>query len=45
MHVLKAIDLGDDEPFQTIRPGLGRATQHTEKIADVLIERINHLRK
>ncbi len=43
-HVLKAIGLSDDETFQTIRLGLGRATQHPERIADVLIEGIKQLR-
>lgn len=36
-HVLKAIDLSDDETYQTIRLGLGRATVDVQKIADILI--------
>lgn len=43
-HVLKAIGLTDDETFQTIRLGLGRYTQNTDEIADILIHGIQQLK-
>lgn len=43
-HVLKAIGLTDDETFQTIRLGLGRYTQNTHEIADILIHGLQQLK-
>lgn len=43
-HVLRAIGLKDDEIFQTIRFGLGRATCDAYTIADILISGIRQLR-
>lgn len=44
-HVLKAIGLSDEETFQTIRLGLGRATAHPELIASKLLEAISRIGK
>ena len=43
-HVLKAIDLSDDETFQTIRLGLGRSTGDAQTIVDILIDGIWRIR-
>ncbi len=43
-HVLKAIGLTDNETFQTIRLGFGRATDNFQHIADVLKDGIQHSR-
>jgi cysteine desulfurase len=43
-HVLKALGLSDEETFQTIRLGVGRATANSQQIADILMDGIQHLR-
>jgi cysteine desulfurase len=43
-HVLKAIGLSDEETFQTIRLGLGRATADPELIARRILEAIEGIR-
>ena len=42
-HVLKAIGLPDDEAFQTIRLGLGRATDNAGEIAALLNQGIQQI--
>jgi cysteine desulfurase len=42
-HVLKAIGLSDDETFQTIRLGLGRATENAGEIAVLLKQGIRQI--
>jgi len=44
-HVLKALGLSDEETFQTIRLGFGRATSNSQQIADILRDGIQHLRR
>jgi hypothetical protein len=43
--IVKAIRLANEETFQTIWLGLGRATSDADTIADILIDGIRHFRE